>query len=246
MNNYQFCAQWIEQRFPKQGVRILDYGCGAGQIVEELKKRGFDTYGCDVFFGGGDASQFVDRSLWGTCIFRMDEDKIPFPDHSFDYVINNQVMEHVPDLDNALKEIDRVLKPGGGVLSLFADDTVWTEGHCGIPFLHWFPKGSRFRIYYAAALRSLGLGSFTAGKTIMQWSRDFCEWLDKWCYYRPLPEIHQVYKKYFTDLEHIEVYWLSQRLENRAWLVSWLPNWLQQSIVRKRGGIMFAVKKPAT
>jgi len=46
-------------------------------------------------------------------IRRMKRGRIPFDDGTFDYVINKEVMEHVENLDEALAEIHRVLKPGG-------------------------------------------------------------------------------------------------------------------------------------
>ena len=52
MNNYEFCAQWVFDQEPKKSIRILDYGCGAGQIVNELRKRNVDAFGCDVFYEG--------------------------------------------------------------------------------------------------------------------------------------------------------------------------------------------------
>jgi len=94
-------------------------------------------------------------------------------------VIDNQVMEHVRDLDGVLGEIQRVLKPGGMVLNLFPDRSVWREGHCGIPFLHRFGKKSRLRVRYAAACRGLGLGYHKGEKSVMGWSEDFCRWLDE-------------------------------------------------------------------
>jgi ubiquinone/menaquinone biosynthesis C-methylase UbiE len=39
--------------------------------------------------------------------------KLPFPDHSFDYVVANSLLHHFPDLDKATAEISRVLRPGG-------------------------------------------------------------------------------------------------------------------------------------
>ncbi len=243
MNNYEVCAQWVQDHSPPKGARILDYGCGKGEIVEALRSRGFEALGCDVYYEGGDYSSGVDKKLLGGIIRRMEGDKIPFPDDSFDYVINNQVMEHVKDMDSVLKEIHRVLKPGGQVLSLFGDKTMWTEGHCGIPFLHRFRRGSRLRIYYAAVLRLFGLGYHTAGKSVMRWSQDFCDWLDKWCYYRSLGEIEGAYDKYFRDRQYIEVSWLHQRLESRACMVSWLPEAVQRFAYRKRAGMVFVMEK---
>lgn len=108
-------------------------------------------------------------------------------------------MEHIEDLDNALSEIHRVLKPNGKVLNLFPERCIWREGHCGIPFLHWFPKGTQFRIYFALVLRTFGCGYHTKGKGRLQWSKDFCLWLDKWTWYRSYDEISQEYAKYFID-----------------------------------------------
>src|SRR5882762_2315304 len=213
--NYECCALWVLDQKRGQNTRVLDYGCGAGEIVKELRRRDVNAFGCDVFYEGGDYSRSVDPTLFESAIRRMEADTIPFDTGSFDFVINNQVMEHVEDLDRVLAEILRVLKPGGMVISLFPDKGVWREGHCGVPFLHWFPKGSRLRVYYAAACRTLGLGHHKGNKSAMRWSEDTCEWLDKWTYYRTREEIDSIYNKYFRDIRHIEDYWLQLRLGGR-------------------------------
>jgi glycosyltransferase involved in cell wall biosynthesis len=51
--------------------------------------------------------------------------KIPFKSMSFDNVVAMEVLEHVPDLDGALGEIERVLKPGGTLVVSCPDDTLW-------------------------------------------------------------------------------------------------------------------------
>ena len=111
------------------------------------------------------------------------------------------MFEHVPDMDRVLSEIRRVMKPEGALLNLFPSREVWREGRCGIPFLHRFPKHSRARISYAAALRSLGLGDITDGKSVMQWSRDFCRWLDDCTYCRPLPGLARNVRQALLDHE---------------------------------------------
>jgi ubiquinone/menaquinone biosynthesis C-methylase UbiE len=176
-------------------------------------------------------------------IRRMEGDSIPFPDASIDLITCNQVMEHVPDLDVVLKEIQRVLKPGGQMLSLFPDRSVVREGHCGIPFLHWFPKRSRARVYYTAALRGLGLGYHKGGKSVMQWSRDICVWLDNWTYYRSLPEIRQKYLSVFESLQFVETEWLHKRLGEQHPIIKFAPNFLKTLIVRKLGFLAFVATK---
>lgn len=245
MNNYEFCAKWILEREPEMSVRVLDYGCGAGQIVKELRKRNVNAFGCDVFYEGGDYSKSIDTELLNDGVIKkIDGNVIPFDSTSFDFVINNQVMEHVENLDSVLAEIQRVLKPGGLVLSLFPDKGVWREGHCGIPFLHWFPKNSRARIYYAAGFRILGFGYHKGTKSVMRWSQDFCEWLDKWTHYRTIQEIDMTYSKHFYDIQHIEDYWLQLRLGGRKPLVAWLPASAQKLAVKKLGGMVFVASKP--
>lgn len=237
--------QWVLDRYPGMDVQILDYGCGSGAIVKELRKAGKSAFGCDVFYEGGDYSDAVDRELLDDGIIkRMEGDAIPFESAGFDVVINNQVMEHVQDLEAVLAEIHRVLRPGGVLLSLFPDKGVWREGHCGIPFLHWFPKKSRPRIYYAAFWRMLGFGYNKGSKSVLQWSRDTCEWLDSWTYYRSRHEIGAAYGACFDKIRHIEDYWLWLRLNRNRTPIAILPSWLQRFIVAKLGCMVFEARKP--
>ena len=143
-----------------------------------------------------------------------------------------------------LAEISRVLKPGGRGLSIFPYKGVWREAHCGLPFLHWFSKNSRPRVYYAAACRSLGLGYHKGDKSVMQWSGDFCAYLDKWTHYRTRREIDSTYSKFFCDLLNFEDYWLQQRLGTRKKYAAWLPASIQRMVATKLGCLVFSVRKP--
>ena len=244
MNNYQFCIQWILlRRASANNIHVLDYGCGAGEIVKELRNQEVNAFGCDIFYGGGDYSVSIDPIFWEQAIIRrMEGNTIPFDRDSFDFVINNQVMEHVKDLNRVLAEIHRVLKPGGMVLSLFPDKNIWREVHWGIPFLHWFSKGSRARIFYAALFRALGFGHHKTCKNIIHWSNDACDWLDQWTHYRTERTIKQSYCQFFNDIQHIEDYWLQQRLGTGG-VVSRLPRSIQRFIARKLAGVIFIARK---
>jgi len=246
MNNYEFCARWALEHCADGQATVLDYGCGSGQIVQLLRRQGCEGFGCDVFYAGGDASGAVDPSLMAKGIVRrMEDGAIPFETGFFDLVVNNQVMEHVEDLDRALAEIARVLKPGGKVLSVFPHQEVWREGHSGIPFLHWFPRRSRTRVYYAATLRTLGLGHFKGAKSRWQWSLDFCDWLDRWTHYRTLSQIRSAYERHFTNIGHQEAAWLIARLEARGRGLALLPRPLLALAARKLGGLVVVARKPA-
>jgi SAM-dependent methyltransferase len=244
MNNYDYCAGWVLAQAGHKG-RVLDYGCGAGETVTLLRDAGCEAYGCDVFFEGNDYSTKVPAQLAGNVIRRMEGDTIPFDDEAFDIVVNNMVMEHVPDLDRVLDEIRRVLKPGGLVLSLFPDRALWIEGHCRIPFLHRFPRGGRARVYYAACLSSLGIGA-RRDETPLAWSRRICVWLDQWTYYRTRKEIDRAYGSRFGEVWHIEEHWLRTRKGERLALVYRLPLAVQRYLVRRLGALAFVARKPAS
>lgn len=241
MDNYEYCADFAMRCIETSPAeaKVLDFGCGSGQIVKQLRNAGVSAFGCEAFYGGGVSP--IPDDLSGV-IAGMHGDTIPFPDCMFDVVINNQVMEHVVDLDAALVEIHRVLKAGGIVLSLFPDRSVWREGHCGVPFLHWFPKRSALRIYYALAWRSMGFGYFTEGKSRVQWSKDFCDWIDRWTVYRSYTEISAAYGKYFSPMQHIEDDWLSCRLRSSPRPI---PKWLKRLFVNKMAGLVFTCVKIA-
>lgn len=244
MTNYEFCARWVMDQRQLDRARVLDYGCGGGEIVRRLRDSGVEAFGCDVFYEGGNYSVAVGSELFESGIVRrIDGGTIPFDDESFDYVLNNQVMEHVEDLDAVLGEIRRVMKPGGILLSLFPDRGVWREGHCGIPFLHWFPKESGARVWYATALRLLGLGHHTAGLGPYAWSRGACSWLDRWTHYRPRHEINALFDRHFVDICHIEDDWLELRYGRRYKWVHSVPRFLRRLVVRKLGGLVFTARK---
>lgn len=233
MSNYDFCTQWVIDNSESKQICVLDYGCGGGEIVKLLRQREVEAFGCDTFYGAATYSELEDSALLGTTIIKMEADKIPFPDNYFDFLVSNQVIEHVCDLDLALTEFQRVLKPGGQFLTIFPDKSTWREVHCEIPFLHWFPKASTPRIYYALLLRSLGMGSFKGDKSPMQWSQDICIWLDKWTHYRTPAEIYRQYSARFSEVRSIEIELLQKRLGSRYQQISWLPKSLQQSLTKK-------------
>ena len=212
-------------------------------MVLELLKGNVDAFGCDIFYGGADRLSSVPTELLESGVIRvMDGSVIPFDANSFDFVINNQVMEHVENLDAVLAEIHRVLKPGGAVLSLFPSKEVWHEGHCGIPLLHRLSKG-RARLYYASALRMLGVGySKDRYPGVMRWSQHWCEYLDRWTHYRTRREIDSAYSKYFIDIQHIEDYWIQKKTGRNLVDLSVLAS-IQRMVVEKLCGIVFVARK---
>lgn len=90
--------------------KVLDLGCGDGQIARALAAQGSDVLGVDptqlhidvaIKRGGGP------RYLLGGAT------KIPADDNSFDAVVACLVFEHIDQMDEAMAEVARVLKPNG-------------------------------------------------------------------------------------------------------------------------------------
>lgn len=73
----------------------------------------------------------------------------------------------------------------------------------------------------------------------MAWSRNFCDWLDKWTYYRPYGEIASTLAGRFSAPVHVEREWFDARVGR----LSFLPGYLKTFIVRRWGGLVFQWSK---
>lgn len=147
----------------EDGMRVLDLGCGRGRHLHALywHERALDVTGLDLdfedlnaaidgFFELPPPSQTPPR----TAVFSVgDAGRLPFADASFDRVICSEVLEHLPDVDAALAEIDRVLKPGGrfalSVPRYWPEKICWSlsNGYQNTP-------GGHVRIFRDGALRA--------------------------------------------------------------------------------------------
>lgn len=247
MDNYEYLVSWVGRKRPNSGpFRVLDYGCGQGTVVNMLRNQGVDCYGCDAFVQIGKAPRdyLLNKGWFGSAILDMPDGKIPFAAESFDMVVNNQVMEHVENMELTLAELHRVLKPAGVLLSVFPDKSVWREGHCGVAFLHWFPKHSISRFYYAAFWRALGFGYHKEKLgSIGAWARNRCQYLDEQTFYRTLPEIHRLFGKYFRNLKHWEASYVRERFGERIRILALIPDGLLVPLVRAAGGCVFSCEK---
>ena len=96
------------------GLRVLDYGCGNGYVLQQFARHGAEVHGVDLTARAVELSRarFAVRGLEGT-FTQGDGRTIPYPDDSFDIVTSMGVLHHIPDPRPVLAEIRRVLKPGG-------------------------------------------------------------------------------------------------------------------------------------
>ena len=108
----------VSDLFKKQKVkRVLDLGCGAGRNLVYLLEKGFDVYGIDYAPEGLKIIKENLKKEKTSCRLKLGNifNKLPYEDDFFDAVISVQVLQHgrVNEIKKVIKEIERVLKPGG-------------------------------------------------------------------------------------------------------------------------------------
>lgn len=156
--SYQFCEEWL-LRHCQPGERLLDYGCGQGGVSLMAARRGVHVEGIDIapqavefanYKAAREGVQAFARFTVGDC------EQLPFLDGSFDAVVSVVVLPAL-DLDRALGELARVLRPAGRLI------VVDTFGHNPVANLNrWINclRGKRTRRQTAHILRMADLARF--------------------------------------------------------------------------------------
>lgn len=117
------CINYARDRFVKTAgqdtwpyERALEIGCGTGFFMLNLRQAGVLTNGAvtDISSGMVEVAQRNARGLGFEVDGRVaDAERVPYGDNEFDLVIGHAVLHHIPDVEQALREALRVLKPGG-------------------------------------------------------------------------------------------------------------------------------------
>jgi ubiquinone/menaquinone biosynthesis C-methylase UbiE len=142
------------------GERVLDLGCGEGRhVISVYLEQDVDAVGVDLNLADlrTTRSKFEEFAQGGRTqssfsLSSANALALPFADNSFDKIICSEVLEHIPDYQGALKEIDRVLKPGG--LFCASVPRRWPEQICWAfsAAYHQVP-GGHLRIFRSSELR---------------------------------------------------------------------------------------------
>jgi ubiquinone/menaquinone biosynthesis C-methylase UbiE len=115
----------------RPGVRVLDVGCGTGQLLCDIGRRLLTAhlYGIDLAPGMVvEAKRHLARSVQKADIICADSERLPFADSSLDLITCAHSFHHYPNQALAIGEFARVLAPEGTLMILDGDPTsMW--GH---------------------------------------------------------------------------------------------------------------------
>ena len=113
-----------------RGKRLLEIGVGLGTDLKQFGRAGAECYGADITDTHLEltARNFELEGLH-VDLRKADATRLPYPDGFFDCVYSFGVIHHIPDVDAVVREICRVLKPGGtfqvAVYHRFSVHTAW-------------------------------------------------------------------------------------------------------------------------
>jgi len=107
----RYCGKADEVAAVVRKGRILDWGCLYGQMTYLLERRGLTVVPFDV--EGSRRPRTLCELVGRSPIYSQDPVKLPFEAASFEAVLSSGTLEHVADPDTSLREIHRILRPGG-------------------------------------------------------------------------------------------------------------------------------------
>jgi SAM-dependent methyltransferase len=160
------------ERYSSPPGRLIDAGCGEGFFLQQATQSGWDAEGIDYSLKSHYPAGVK------VAVGRLDErGGLPFPDGSADVVTCWAVIEHVRDPHQAVREIHRLLKPGG---YLFLDTPLcddWSERFVQARS-HWFHPPEHLHVFSARGLRQVVERS---GFRVVRHSPFFERSMLRWC-----------------------------------------------------------------
>ena len=107
---------------PRNGERVLDVGCGRANDAMDLARRGGTCLGLEPSETMiCHAKREIAKDGTGVALLRGIGEDMPLKSHSFDKVVCKGALDHFPTPERAVKEMARVVKPGGTVIITVAN-----------------------------------------------------------------------------------------------------------------------------
>lgn len=193
-------------------TKILDLGCGAGLMVQAGRDKGLQFFGCG--FNLRDDFNEANRALIEQGVLREISEQpyhIPFEDGYFDVVLSDQVFEHVMDYPTTLREIQRVLKPGGAFLHVFPARYRPIEPHILVPLASMLRARWWLRSWALFGIRNQFQKTMSAEEaTEANWT-----FLTNHTNYLPKPTLQQQFSRFFSDVQFVEKVFLKHSRRGR-------------------------------
>jgi len=133
--DHKFCWH-LHKTYYKNAGKLLDVGCGKGTHLNIFTSIGYDVWGLDM-------RKETNNNHIKIC--DIEKDKFPYKSNTFDYIFSKSLLEHIHRPDNCLKEMYRVLKPGGVIIIMMPD---WKS-----QMSHFWDDYSHYHPYTAKSLK---------------------------------------------------------------------------------------------
>ncbi len=118
--------------------RAIDIGAAAGRNTRVLEELGWQAFALEYDESGAELAQAAGRT-----VVRGDATRLPVPSATFDLAMSYDVLEHIADDAAVVREMLRVLKPGGRVLiAVPADPRLWSEHDDAVSHLRRYTRES--------------------------------------------------------------------------------------------------------
>jgi len=139
--------------FGKGKQKVLDFGCGCGWLLNYLSQHfvnnqyfGIDTFKDDIKYAN---SKIKENNI---IFLHYDSiDRLPFKDNFFDFIISNEVLEHVEDPEFYVSELSRVMKNNSYGFFSTPNNIFPFEFHYNLPLINLLPSSmfNRFEELYS-------------------------------------------------------------------------------------------------
>ena len=163
------------------GSRVLDVACGPGIVVEALARSAGEVIGCDITPEMLEkARERCAKAGIANARFKPGRaEALPFPDASFDVVVSRSAVHHFADPAAAFREMARVVKPGGRVITVDVQSSESPEEAALHNALEILRDPSHVRMLPKSELHHAMAAAGLAIEEAVTWTnhREFSEWM---------------------------------------------------------------------
>ena len=164
-----------------KNARVLDVACGPGIVVEALAPAAYEVVGCDI------TPEMLEKARERCAKAGLDNarftpgraEALPFPDASFDVVVSRSAVHHFPDPSAAFREMARVVKPGGRIVTVDVQSSEAPEESALHNALEILRDPSHVRMLPKSELHGALAAAGLAIEQVVSWTnhREFSEWM---------------------------------------------------------------------